>query len=166
MRVSEPLKINVKLPVFEIKKFTGDPEEWISFNESFNAAVDSNKQLSNIQYLQGFLSGEAEETLKGLRLTNDNYETARKMLSERFGDKQILISHHMTQLLETSVCMDIENVKELRKLYDRIESQIRNLETLGLDQNQYGPMLTPVLISKLPSELRLIISRNSEKLKR
>ena len=36
---------------------------------------------------------------------------------------------------------------------------MRGLRTLRVQSSSYGGLLTPVLISKLPTELRLIISR-------
>ena len=47
----------------------------------------------------------------------------------------------------------------MRAVYDELQAQVRNLKSLGLDANNYGPMLVPVLMSKLPEEMKLIISR-------
>ena len=152
----------IKLPKIEIKKFKGDPTGWKTFSESFNAAVHSNKDLSDIEkmnFLLTYLEGEAENVVKGLALTNDNYKVALKMLKDRYGDPQVLISAHMARLLSLESVCDISEVKNLRKLYDEIETQVRSLQTLGLDPMNYGPMLTPVLLSKLPDDFKLIISR-------
>ena len=157
---------NVKLPKMIVQDFSGNPEEWISFNESFEAVVHTNGTLSKIekfQYLKSYLVDEAADAIKGLRLSAENYDKAREMLEQRFGDKQVLISHHMSQLLDLLPCSNVENVKELRKLYDSIEFAIRNLETLGLDQKEYGPMLSPILLNKIPVEIKLIVSRTLEK---
>ena len=35
---------------------------------------------------------------------------------------------------------------------------VRNLESLGLDNNNYRPMLLPILIHKLPEEIGIKIS--------
>ena len=50
-------------------------------------------------------------------------------------------------------------MKELRCLYDEVEKQVRSLNCLGVNSDNYGPMLVPVLFSKIPEELKLIISR-------
>ena len=47
----------------------------------------------------------------------------------------------------------------LRRLYDKTEIHIRGFQALGLEAQQYGSLLVPVLLSKVPQELRLIISR-------
>ena len=51
------------------------------------------------------------------------------------------------------------NVKELRDLYDKIESNVRALKTAGIHQEQVGPLLIPIALEKLPNVKRLQISR-------
>ena len=51
------------------------------------------------------------------------------------------------------------HISELRKLYDRVESHLRSLLSLGIDSEHYGAMLIPVILEKLPSDIRLEISR-------
>ena len=50
-------------------------------------------------------------------------------------------------------------IKELRNIYDKIESHLRSLLTLGVDSGHFGPMLVPIIVNKLPNEIRLEISR-------
>ena len=38
----------IKLPKMKIKQFSGDPSEWVSFFDSFEAAVDSNENLAKV----------------------------------------------------------------------------------------------------------------------
>ena len=156
----------VKLPKFEVKKFDGDATEWQSFIESFNAAIDKNSSLSDIQkmnYLLSFVIDEAAATVKGLQLSNANYPIAMKLLTERFGDPQVLISAHMSKLLSLEKIQSIYDIKGLRRVYDEVETQVRSLNCLGLEAANYGPMYIPVLFGKLPDELKLIISRQSGK---
>ena len=51
------------------------------------------------------------------------------------------------------------DIKGLRHLYDMLESNIRSLKGLGIESNSYGSLLCPVVINKLPNELRLIVGR-------
>ena len=50
-------------------------------------------------------------------------------------------------------------VAALRRLYDKIESNVRGLASLGVTSDSYGSLLSSVLIQKLTSELRLIVGR-------
>ena len=45
-------------------------------------------------------------------------------------------------------------------MYDQIEVYVRNLKALNIDIATYGAILVPFLNGKLPSEIRVILSRN------
>ena len=77
----------------------------------------------------------------------------------RFGDPQLLISAHIYTLLNLPNVGLINDLQDLRFLYDRVETEIRSLDCLGLPTTNYGPILVPVLMEKFPSELKLMISR-------
>ena len=65
----------------------------------------------------------------------------------------------MDNLLKVPVFSSVYDVKEIRQLYDKTEIHIRGLQAFGVEAQQYGTLLVPVLLSKVPQELRLIISR-------
>ena len=44
----------LKLPKFEIKKFSGNPTEWKAFSDSFHEAIHKNTCLSDIQKMNTF----------------------------------------------------------------------------------------------------------------
>jgi hypothetical protein len=50
---------------------------------------------------------------------------------------------------------------QLRFVYDKISVSVRGLEALGVASSQYGSLLIPIIMSKLPSEIRLHIARNT-----
>ena len=102
------------------------------------------------------MTGAAESAITGLPLTEDNYETA---IGDRFGKPQLLISNHMDALLKLPIVSSVHETKKLRDLYDKIEINIRSLKALGIDSESFGNLLVPVVMEKIPSELRLIISR-------
>ena len=81
------------------------------------------------------------------------------LLKECFDKKQLQIAIHMKNLDKTSTVSDLKNISQLRSVYDNFETQIRSLDNLNVTPETYGLLLTPVLQSKLPSELNLIISR-------
>ena len=69
----------------------------------------------------------------------------------------------MEELLNLPAVSDIHKVSKIRQLYDSIETHIRSLRNLGIDSNSYGSLLVPLIVSKLPEEMRLIVARNLEK---
>ena len=54
-----------------------------------------------------------------------------------------------------------DDVQQLRKFYDSCESNIRALETLGVQTDSYGSLLIPILLKKLPEQLRCTIFRTN-----
>ena len=93
--------VNAKLPKLTLRKFSGDPKSWQLFWDSFEAAVHNNSSLSKIDkfnYLKSLVEGNAASAIDGFSLTADNYESAVKLLKDRFADPQILIvTSHMEE---------------------------------------------------------------------
>lgn len=48
-------------------------------------------------------------------------------------------------------------------VYDSIEAIIRSLKTLGIESVQYGSLLVPVMLSKLPNDSQLPTSTKFDK---
>ena len=154
--------IRPKLPELTIKKFEGDITMWKSFWDTYKSAVHDNVALSDIDrftYLQSLVGRSAKDTIDGLALTADNYGEAVAISQKRFGNDQLIISKHMETLLGVEAVQAAHDVAALRRMYDKVESNIRGLKSLGVTSQSYGALLAPVLQNKLPAELRLIINR-------
>ena len=50
------------------------------------------------------------------------------------------------------------NVKKLRDFYNKTESNVRALKTVGIHQVQVGPLLIPIVLQKLPNFIGLQIN--------
>ena len=151
----------MKLPKFTLTAFNEDPLKWTSFIETFDAAVDSQKSLSAIEkfsYLTGHLEGPAADCVRGFSLTSKNYIEVRKLLEEGFGNTQVIISAHMNVLSKLPK-LNNENVAKLTSFYNAIESNIGSLMMMGLNPSHYGPLLTPVILERLPDSIKLIVAR-------
>ena len=53
------------------------------------------------------------------------------------------------------------DIRGLRKLHDTVEAHVRGLRALGVPAESYGDLFTLILMNKLPSEIRLIVSRET-----
>ena len=159
-----PRHSKAKLPKLVLKAFDGDITNWTTFWDTYKSAIHSDSSLSKVDkftYLQTLLEKTAKEAVSGLALTADNYDQAVSILEKRFGNKQAIIHRHMDILLSVEAVSSSSNHTALRRLYDKVESNVRSLEALGVSADSYGSLLTSVLIKKLPNELRLIMSRKS-----
>ena len=155
---------NVKLPRIELPKFSGDVLEWQSYWEQFEALVGEATipDISKFGYLQSSLDGEAKRVIQGLPLTAANYPTACLVLKERFGKPTRIIFAHIQALLNISMLNKSAGNKyiaSLWKLHDQLNTHVRSLEALGVKGSQYGVVLTPVLLSRLPHDIRMEWSR-------
>ena len=84
----------VKLPKLELESFSGNYQEWQSFWDTFQSAVDGNTSISPIEkftYLKSCVTSNAESAIAGLSLTADNYKVAIDILKDRFDKPQLLI---------------------------------------------------------------------------
>ena len=156
------LGTQVKLPKLDLRKFDGDISKWPSFWDAFESSVHSNTKLAPVDkfnYLNSLLVNSASEAISGLSLTAANYDEAVTILKRRFGNKQLIINRHMKTLLNISSVKSGLNIQALRQLHDLIESQVRSLKSLGVSSSSYGSLLSSVVMSKLPQDLRLIITQ-------
>ena len=88
-------------------------------------AIRNRADLSNVErftYLQSLLKGESVTSNKGLVITD-----------EKFGNKQLIVNSHMEALVGVPGVYDSDDTKGLRELYDKIEIQLRSLQTLVVD---------------------------------
>ena len=58
----------------------------------------------------------------------------------------------MDNLLKLPAVSSVNDVKGIRQLYDKTEINIRGLQALSVEAQQYGSFLVPVLLSKVPQE--------------
>ena len=83
-----------RLPKLILITFHGNPLYWQPFWDSYQAAVDDNPSLSDIQkfnYLRAQLLGDALRSIAGFPLTNANYQRRIQILGEQFGQPSELL---------------------------------------------------------------------------
>ena len=105
------------------------------------------------------MEGEAFRTTQGIKLTDKNYPQALEVLRRRYGNKQRIISAHMKELLNMKKVERGKDLQGLRRLYDDIESHVRSLRSIDVDDDHYGSLLIPITMKRLPHQLKLTISR-------
>ena len=158
-----PKAARTKLPKLTLRRFRGDVTQFRTFWDTFESTVHSNPGLTKIDkfsYLVSLLEGSASRAIEGLPVTEENYDSAVEILKKRFGKPQQLISAHMEELLKLNICA-VDKPSQLRFLYDKISVNIRGLEALGVKSEQYGSLLIPIIMAKLPDEIRIQVARNT-----
>ena len=83
---------------------------------------------------------------------------ARELLERRYGNPQIIVSSHMNALIKLPKISRV-NDESLRELYDKVEVNIRALNSAGITAEHFGALLIPIVLEKLPNIIRLQVSR-------
>ena len=159
---SNPNDSHAKLPKLTLDKFNGELLSWQSFWDQYSVAIHTNGSLSDIQkfnYLRSYLTETTGECINGLSLTSANYQKAVEILKERYENKQILISSYMDVLVKLPKVDNLKDIDKLRKIYNSLETSVRNLADLGVEITSYWKLLISIIFDRIPTELKLLISR-------
>ena len=151
-----------KLDRVKLKQFYGAVEDWQAYWDIFESLVHKNPDLDLVQkftYLSNSLHGEGKQPIKGYRITSSNYYIALEVLHKRFGKNDVVIQNHIKQLLSNSpiqcnVTSGPKFVKALWIFYDEVVAHVRSLDTLGVQGQLVSTFLCPIVLSKLPHDIR------------
>ena len=152
-------------PKLSLPKFQGDVTSWSAFGDLYRSVVYENTSIAVVDkfnYLNSLLEGPAARTIQGLTLNEGNYSSAVKLLQDRFGRPQQIISVHMEELLKISPCVG-DKPSSLQYAYDKINMNIRGLSAMDISLAQYGSQLIPIIMTKLtPKLLHLRIAKETK----
>ena len=156
---------HVKLPKLYLPKFGGMATDWPSWWDQFRATIDESElpAVTKMTYLQGLLEGEAKSTIEGLTLTQKHYEVAKQLLEERYGRRELIVFSHIQALINLKSKDDCkDNLSKLKSIQDQVNIRVRSLEALGVDSRSSGVFLTPLILSRLPSDVRMEWAREGQ----
>ncbi|GBM14635.1 hypothetical protein AVEN_84131-1, partial [Araneus ventricosus] len=143
-----------KLPEIQLPTFDGNPREWLNFWTQFQkiheeASID---ERDKYQYLiQSTVPGSApREIVESFPATAENYKKAVEYLKERFGKESVLVQVYIRDLLQLVIA---KNKCELSTLYDKLQTRLRSLDSLGLTKDKYADILFPLIESTLPVDI-------------
>ena len=142
----------VRLPKLQLPKFSGDVLKWPQFWDSFSVTVDASEMsdVTKLTYLRSLLTGEASRCVEGMALCAENYGATCQILKDRFGRREQIVFGHIQALLQVGQCQK----QSLKSLQDELLVHVRSLETLNVTGERYGVVLTPILVSRLPEDVR------------
>ena len=148
-----------KLPKLELETFDGGADgfiKWTPWWEHYDSVIHSNERMTEVvkfTYLRSILTGEALQCIAGLSLTTANYRVAIDQLKERYARPEKIRFAHIHELL--NLVLENSSSVALYKMYNSLVSHIRSLEHLELKKDQYGVILVPLILSRLPEDMKL-----------
>ncbi|GIY22591.1 cytoplasmic aconitate hydratase [Caerostris darwini] len=146
--------------------FGGEIKDWLPFWGQFSK-IDSDPNIDEADKLQYLIqatlpSTRARELVESFPPSKENYHKAIDSLKSRFGQDDLLVEFYVRELLKLTISMNSRDQKvKLPTLYDRIETQLRALESLGVTTEKYAAMLFPLIESCLSEEVLRAWQRNN-----
>ncbi|UYV81532.1 hypothetical protein LAZ67_20001463 [Cordylochernes scorpioides] len=163
--ISGTAAMNYRLPKLEFKKFGGEPREWITFWSQFST-IDRDPQMppeTKFQYLFQATAenSEAREAVESFPPSADNYPKVIEYIKSRFIEDEMLVEIYVRDMLQ-NVLQNVraEGKMSVVKLYNRLETQLRALETLGVARDKFAAMLYPLVESALPEDTLRVWERS------
>lgn len=162
-----------KLPTLKLKEFSGSLEEWLPFWSQFQK-IDEDPDLNpsdKLAYLTMCMikGSPASNLVESYPATSAMYTEVVKALKERFGRNDLLTEFYIRDLLKI-IIQNSKNKVPVSVLYDTVQSNLRNLRSLGIDSDNYAPILMPLVSSCVNEDLlqiwersRVISDNNSSK---
>lgn len=158
---SENINVNsksnlVKLSKISIPSFSGKYTEWTTFRDLFVSMIHINNTLDNVQklqYLKGYLAGEAEQLIRYTPVTDANYEQCWKQLEDRYSNKKYLSNCILKRLLSQRNITN-ESAGALKELMDTSSDCLSALQNLGIDVSTWDIIVIHLLSLKLDAESR------------
>lgn len=147
---------NVKLPKITIPTFSGNYTEWTTFRDLYISLVHKNTSLDNVQkmhYLKGHLSGEAEQLLRHVSITADNYTESWSLLNSRYNNKKYLANSLLKRFMNQP-SIGNESCSSIKEMLDNLNETLNGLKNLGVDIVSWDVIIIYILSAKLDSESR------------
>lgn len=148
-----------KLPKIEFTKFGGEIKEWLPFWAQFQKINEDEEMPEEDKFHHLRQStvehSKAREIVDSFPMTADNYPKVIKHLVDRFGNKDTLVEVYVRELLKLVMANVMNSTKKfsIASLYDKMETQLRALESLELTRNDFVAILYPLVESCLPEEI-------------
>ena len=141
--------------------FDGNPKNWLQFWAQFKTIHEDSsiEDAFKFQYLLQSLTDKAQ-SLVG-RYPASAYQEALSHLRTRYGDEDVLIEIYIRELISLII-----NAKKsqltISDIYDYIEGQLKSLNSLGVNNENFSAILYPLVEACLPDNLLTIWNRNKQ----
>lgn len=143
----------IELPELNIPQFEGDSLAWKSFYEIFDHAIAKNSTISTVEKLQllkTLVKGEAEQMIKHLQISEDNFETAWKLLKKRYDNERRLVETYVKCILNLPNAD--RGSASLKRIHDTTAECLKALENLKINTKKADYLLNVIVQQKLDPE--------------
>ncbi|CAK1599242.1 unnamed protein product [Parnassius mnemosyne] len=146
----------MRLPKIVFPSFSGQYMEWQTFHDLFESLIHNNSSLADVQklhYLKGHLTGEAEQLLRHIPITDANYETCWLQLKKRYSNKRYIANRILTRLMGQR-SLTLESASGIKQILDTTNDCLNALSNLGIDVLKWDIIVIHLIALKLNPETR------------
>ncbi|XP_041984082.1 uncharacterized protein LOC121736763 [Aricia agestis] len=162
-KVRDTLSIN--LPTINLPTFSGRYTEWPSFRNLFETLIHKNPNLHNIEklyYLKSHITGEAEQLLRHVPITEASYEDCWKLLRKRYSNKRFIANHTLNRLFGQKNLTSEESCG-IKGILDTTNECLSALSNLEIDISTWDLLIIYLVTQKLDGESRKLWEHNISK---
>ena len=112
-----------KLAKIPLPTFSGQYEDWASFQDFFQSMVHDLSRVpdaTKLQYLKLCLIGSAADLIKDVTTTSANYASTWKALKAGYHNPRLIITKHLSAFMELPH-LRRRSAEELRSLIDEVQ---------------------------------------------
>lgn len=145
-------KSHLTLPKVYVPTFTGDYQSWKSFYDLFDALINKNATLTDVEklhYLKSSVGGEAERLIQHLTIANSNYKPAWDILTSRYDHKRFIVNAQLQTFFGLK-SLTAETSVGLKGLLDTSVECRHALKNLGIPVYEWDTIIIFILTKKLP----------------
>ncbi|XP_059045010.1 uncharacterized protein LOC131840832 [Achroia grisella] len=145
------------LPRISLPIFSGKYLEWQSFHDLFVSMIDSNTSLAEVQklhYLKAHLSGEAEQILRHIPITDANYTQCWNKLKKRYNNRRYIANSILTRLVGQRKLMT-ESANGIKQLLDTTNDCLSALSNIGVNTSSWDIIIIHLVSLKLDNSTRV-----------
>lgn len=147
-----------KLHKLAVPTFDGQLTNWLEFWLSFKSLVHDNKDIlpsDKLQYLkQALKGGKAETVLQVLDPSEENYDSAIKLIKSRYYKKRYLFQSHINSLFDLKA-VSRANIDQLHFMVDKINAHMSSMKSIATTEQIVDGLLIYILSSKLDGQTQL-----------
>lgn len=140
-----------RLPPCDTESFKGGYADWPTFRDLFTAIFINGSKLSNVEkffHLKQKTTGEAREIISQVPLTNDGFELAWKLLTDRYENRRMQVNEQLKVLFNLPT-VTTDSSFTIQKLQRTVNTCVQTLETLKINVSGWDPILIYLCSSKL-----------------
>ncbi|XP_024880733.1 uncharacterized protein LOC112460321 [Temnothorax curvispinosus] len=144
------------LPRIQMPEFSEKFEDWPAFRDLFSSMLVNEDTLSEVEkfhYLKTSVKGDAEQLIKSLPSTDENFERAWSTLNDHFENKRLLVRSFLAAFTSLPK-MKGEFVSDLRRIFHGVVSTVGALEGIGRPITNGTDLFVHLVVELLDSKTR------------